>query len=267
MPYVARSKDNAGDLGRAADQNESVDNDDWLYAGLRTESASYHPNRPSAAAIVADEFNSTALNVAWTAGVVAAGSVVENSTGVIDVYDLTTFPGWLAMQTDTNADDNTMTNAYVRRAYAPGTGPWSVIAKVGLYFVGAQNVNQYIGIGVSDNTTPTNYTNLRYGREGGLSWRVAAAQTAGIITTGDAETYDSMYLALVRESAGGTTSFWMARDGLTWYKLGATVTAVTPGYLWIYIRQATPSPRPIYICDWIRTFDTATLICGAGGGS
>lgn len=267
MPFTARSQDNAGDLGRAADQNESVDNDDWLYANLRTEIASYGPDRPSASVVTSDEFNSTSLNVAWTAGVVAAGSVVENSTGVIDVYDLATYPGWLAFQTDTNADTNTMTNAYVRRAYAPGTGPWSVIAKVSLTFVGATNVNQYIGIGISDDNTPTNYTNIRFGREGGTSWRVTAAHTAGALTTESCEAYASMYLGLVRESAGGTTSFWMSGDGLTWYRVTTTATAVTPGYLWIYVRQATPSPRPIYMCDWIRTFDTATLRCGEGGNS
>jgi len=34
MTYIARSKDAAGDVLRAADQNESVDNDDHLYAAL-----------------------------------------------------------------------------------------------------------------------------------------------------------------------------------------------------------------------------------------
>lgn len=35
MAYGVRTKDNAGDMGRAADQNQSVDNDIYFYALIR----------------------------------------------------------------------------------------------------------------------------------------------------------------------------------------------------------------------------------------
>jgi hypothetical protein len=34
MPFTTRSKDNAGDNGRAVDQNASVDNDNWLWGQI-----------------------------------------------------------------------------------------------------------------------------------------------------------------------------------------------------------------------------------------
>lgn len=265
MAYTVRTTDNAGDLGRAADQNESVDNDDWLYANLQTEIASYSPDRPSASAGAAsDEFNSTTLNVAWTAfGGLAAGSVTQMETGAVDKYDLSTFPGWLAMQTDNDA-----TNAGVYKAWAPGTGPWSVVVKVGLWEGGSLETakDQKIGIMVSDNTTPTNYTLFYVGNESG-TWQYEASTQAGAIASAPAVIRGPFYLAMVRLTAGGSTQFWGSNDGMTWLYVGVTATATAVSYLWIYVRQDLPTVRPIYLCDFIRTFATATKICGRAGNT
>lgn len=267
MGYVTGTKYNALDAYPAASQNQDVDNDTFLYDNLLIENASYAPDRPSAAVVVSDEFNAGALNVAWTAGVVAAGTVVELETGAVDDYDLASFPGWLAFQTDTAADAAAMTDAYVRRVWAPGTGPWSVVAKVSLNYSTNAAANQFIGIGFSDNTTPTNWTQVKVGRLGGGAISVRSAQNAGTISTATlAEPTGVVYLALVRESAGGTTRMLWSKDGISWAYEGTTATAVNPGYLWIFIQQGgAPAQRPIYMVDFIRTFSSAILKCGRRG--
>ena len=269
MAYTVRTTDNAGDLGRAADQNESVDNDAWLYANLQTEIADYDPRRPSASAGAAsDEFQSTALNVAWTAVGIASGTVSFLETGAVDEYDLATFPGWLAFQTDDNGNSVNLSTIAVRKAWAPGTGPWSVIARVTALNLSQTDKNQAIGFMVSDDTTPTNYTNLTWGMESTSDRRILFRNQGGNIvddTTEDDERH--YYLALVRETAGGTTAAWASYDGLGWFKVGTTATATVVAYLWIDILQQTPTVRPIYMIDFIRTFDTATLTCGRGGNT
>lgn len=272
MAYTARSKDNAGDVGRAADQNESVDNDDFLYDNLGIENYSYAAHRPSASVGAAsDEFNASALNVAWTAfGGLASGTVAEGETGAIDKYDLATFPGWLAMQS--NNDGPSVVDFGVYKSWAPGTGPWSVIAKVAVFESGTLETNkdQKIGFLVSDDTTPTNYTYLRAGMEGGGPTFQAECGTQGGSTAVEAlgtsiNARCAYYLAMVRLSAGGNTQFWASVDGLSWRYIAATAGVTAVSYLWITVMQDLPTIRPIYMCDFIRTFDTATKICGRAG--
>jgi len=272
MAYVTGTKYNALDTYPAASQNQDVDNDTFLYDNLQTEINTYAADRPSAAAAAtSDEFNSTVLNVAWTAYTVAAGTIDPLETGVTDKYDLATWRGWLAIQSDVNDASVDMNAAGVRKAYTPGTGPWSVIAKVSIVACGTTVANDsFVGIMVSDDATPTNYTNLVYGRSGGSTWRVEFYQNAGVIATlALTETLrTSVYLALLRESAGGVTTAWVSYDGISWMWIGSTATAPAIAYLWLGIRQAgPPAIRPAYLCDWIRTFAAKTLLPGRAGNT
>ena len=269
MAYLLRTKDNPLDPGRSVDQNQGVDNETFLYDNLQTEIASYDAHRPSAAVGAAsDEFNSTALNVAWTAVGIASGTVSFLETGAVDEYDLATFPGWLAFQTDDNGNSVNLSTIAVRKAWAPGTGPWSVIARVTALNLSQTDKNQAIGIMVSDDTTPTNYTNLTWGMESTGDRRILFRNQGGNIVDDTVEDDERhYYLALVRETAGGTTAAWASYDGLGWFKIGTTATATAVAYLWIGILQQTPTVRPIYMCDFIRTFATATLTCGRGGNT
>lgn len=269
MAYTARTKDDPGDVGRALDQNESVDNDAFLYSSLGLENFGYAANRPSALATSdSDEFNSTSLDVSWTAYTVGAGTVAEFETGAADKYDLTSFQGWLAMQTDTGADDTDMTDAGIRKAWAPGTGPWAAIARFGL--IGRENTqDQWIGLGVSSNTTPTTWNWIKFGMASAAEMRIACGQADAEIQS---ETLDkmmgSLYVAIVRMTAEGDTTFWYSLDGIAWKYLSKTATDIVIGNLWIFIHQSGPPIyRPIYLCDFVRTFETATLKCGAGGAT
>lgn len=270
MSYSARSHVAPGDLGTSADQNQGMDNEAFLYANLRTEIAAWGAHRPSGSVgSESDEFDSTTLDAAWTAGggAAGAGSVVENNTGAIDVYDLTSFPGWLAFQTDNSGDAVAMTDAYVRRTWSPGTGPWSVIARVGYFFGRTTGANQFIGIGFSNDTTPTNWNNIKFGRVTGSSMQVVSRNNGGSLDGTATNGYMSYYLAMVRESAGGTTSFWYSLDGITWSYTTNTASAVTPSYLWVFVHQSSSAIRPIYLVDFVRVFSTATLMVGRAGNS
>lgn len=67
MAYTLRTKDNAGDNGRAADQNESVDNDIFFNGQHLTGVTAWQPDKPPASAGAQDdEFDNAALSVSWT---------------------------------------------------------------------------------------------------------------------------------------------------------------------------------------------------------
>jgi hypothetical protein len=249
-----------------------MDNEAWLYDNLRTEIKRYKGEIPSASVGAdSDEFDSTTLNVAWTAiGAIASGTVSELETGAIDKYDLATFPGWIAFQSNNDGPSVTLQDFAIRKAFTPGTGPWSVVARVGVWN-GSRDLtkDQMIGIIVGDDTTPTNYTALCFGQAGGGATTLVFRNQAGAIDTIglDADEIWCAYIALVRESAGGNTTAWVSYDGLGWHYLNVTAGAPAINYLWVGVRQDVPTIRPIYLCDFVRTFATATLVCGRAGNS
>lgn len=68
MAYTLRTKDNAGDLGRAADQNESVDNDIHFEADHADAVSPWMPDKPPASpGALDDEFSTPgAIPGAWS---------------------------------------------------------------------------------------------------------------------------------------------------------------------------------------------------------
>lgn len=269
MGYTTRSKDDPLDVGRATDQNESVDNDTFLYNNLRTEIEAYAAHRPSASvSAYSDEFNETSLDADWTAYTFGAGTVAEWETGAVDKYDLSSFPGWMAYQTDASGNNFDMTDGGIRKAFAPGTGPWAVHARLSLFNRFNTSGTQFIGVGISDNTTPTNYNLIKVGWDNGAAPKVLSYNNGGLLDSNTVEGFDSFYVAITRQSAGGDTYFWASTDGLTWLRSGNTATAISVAYLWLFVHQSgAPTLRPIYLADYVRTFATATLICGRAGNS
>jgi hypothetical protein len=107
MTYTARTKDAAGDVLRAADQNESVDNDDHLYAVL------LGPEPPASTGGMVAKWvhatgiaDATATEFCTIATVNAAG---DTDGGVWCAY----FEGFVAHGYASNADDTAVLSVQV----------------------------------------------------------------------------------------------------------------------------------------------------------
>ena len=276
MAYVAQAHITPLDAGVSADQNQTIDNIAFLYDNLRTEMKRYHAEIPSAASGAdSDEFDITTLDAAWTIyGGLSTGTIAEFEAGAVDKYDLATWPGWIAMQSDNDGPTGPVGDFGIRKAFAPGTGPWAVISRCGIWDCADLAKSQKLGFAVSDNTTPTNFTYIRLGMTSAGAWEVDFGTQGGAvdnISLGTIGYRAAQYLALVRQSAAGSTSAWVSADGIVWKRLPTTTATVTAvSYLWMGVNQdlpTAPAIRPIYLFDFIRTFPTATLRAGRGGNS
>ena len=224
----------------------------------------YHPDRPPGGAND-DEFQSATINPAWTIGGTLAPGVIDwFEAGAVDKYDLTQMTGKLMLQTDNAGADFLATAAFLRKAFVPGVGEFTVVCKMhvpiydlaGPFFAGC--------LYVSDDIVLTNsrlvWAAMRDASNAPVIFHDAVGSPL-IMPTNVWQSVLTIYAAIIRD--GATIYQFISLDGMNWWKLGTSAN-ITVNYLWIGIHQvAAQTPRPIVIYDWVRTFSSATLTVGA----
>jgi len=209
-------------------------------------------SRKASADTLDDEFESTTLDVKWTAVGPSSGTVDLLETGTsTNRYDLTTRPGWLLLQAGLSQVCS------LRQDVTLGDGDCVTIAmSAGMgHDASIANNQAKAGIVLNDNDTSYssgNYTEFYLDTDSGESaiktWNGSSA--VGVSSPG--VIYGQLiFLRVVRDSL--TYRCFYSYDGLTWCGMAANTESSAYTNIWIYSHTAgAETPFGIVAFKWIR---------------
>lgn len=212
-----------------------------------TRNLKYDPDRSGGTEKLGDDFDSTTLNAGW--------GWYANTPGTLD---LTSFPGFYRVITTGTTDH------WLVRSVSGITGDCTVVAKLLIAQIGADNGTIMLGFTDATNAAPTNAAIATLFVTGPGS-NIGAYQLSGgtytTQTTSLVPDYPKGGTVYLRMSRSGTTwQAYFSRNGLAWAPCGNAFTlSLTVNSVCLRV-----SDQSLEIAlDWIRAFNSVTDVVGS----